>query len=218
MITRPVITLISSILSLFSSPLLMVSVSLGCQHLEDNPLRYLLITFFFLIFLPQLQMYYLCIYTSPCYRKHWQSTSVSRWITAPRQQRLLANITSLSTITEQKGENLSLIPTKTWNAALLYRYPTATFLIFSIVPASELNEGYLNSSEIAADTLVSNLKDEFSRKDCFNLNVYFTKVSTFRNLTFKIIKVPTEEIFLNELRFQVWHVYMHYSNPQTKQL
>ena len=97
MITQPAITLVPSIFSLFSLPLFIISFSLGCQNLKDNPLRYLLITFYFLTFLPQVVMFYLYIYPSSLYWKEWQSTKISQRIrTALRQHQSGKNPTSRS--------------------------------------------------------------------------------------------------------------------------
>jgi len=42
-ISRPTITLIPSIFSLFSLPLFIISFSLGCRNIENHPTRYALI-------------------------------------------------------------------------------------------------------------------------------------------------------------------------------
>ena len=94
-ITRPAITLIPSLFSLFSLPLFIISFSLGCQNLEDNPLGYLLIIFYFVTFIPQIGMFSLYIYPSSCYWKHWESTRISQWINARRQYHPFQDITSL---------------------------------------------------------------------------------------------------------------------------
>ena len=85
MITRPAITLVPSIFSLFSLPLLIVSFSLGCQNLESSPLRYLLITCYFIGFIPQILTFCLYIYPSSFYWKEWQATAISQCITPLRQ-------------------------------------------------------------------------------------------------------------------------------------
>lgn len=54
MITRPAITLIPSIFSLFSLPLFTASFSLGCRSIENSPIRYLLIVFYLISFIPQI--------------------------------------------------------------------------------------------------------------------------------------------------------------------
>ena len=53
MITRPAITIIPSIFSLLSVPLLIASFMLGCINLENSSLRHMLITFYFGSFVPQ---------------------------------------------------------------------------------------------------------------------------------------------------------------------
>jgi hypothetical protein len=107
MITRPAITLVPSIFSLFSLPLFIISFSLGCQKLDDNPLRYLLIAFYFTTFIPQILMFYLYIFPSSLYWKEWQSTIISRRFTALRQHQSSENIT------EHKTTNLSsTVPNK----------------------------------------------------------------------------------------------------------
>ena len=112
MITRPAITLVPSIFSLFSLPFLIISFLLGCQNLEENPLRYLLITFYFIPFTPQILMFYLYIYPSSLYWKEWQSTTISRWLTALRRHPSFKNITSPSMINEQKTWHLFSVPNK----------------------------------------------------------------------------------------------------------
>ena len=109
MITRPAITLIPSIFSLFSLPFLIISFLLGCQNLADNPLRYVLITFYFIPFIPQVLMFYLYIYPSSFYWKQWQSTTIGQRITALRQHTTFTNILSLSTINEHKTRDFSII-------------------------------------------------------------------------------------------------------------
>ena len=84
MITRPAITLVPSIFSLFSLPFLIISFSLGCQNLDANPLRYVLIFFYFTTFLPQMLMFVLYIYPSSFYWKEWQSVIISRRISPLR--------------------------------------------------------------------------------------------------------------------------------------
>ena len=96
MITRPAMTLVPSIFSLFSLPLFIISFSLGCQNLEDNPLRYLLINFYFLTYIPQIFMFPLYVSPSSFYSKEWRSTSLSQRITALRKHRSFKDFTSLS--------------------------------------------------------------------------------------------------------------------------
>ena len=112
MITRPAITLVPSIFSLFSLPFLIISFLLGCQNLADNPLRYLLITLYFIPFIPQVLMFYLYIYPSSFYWKQWQATPIAQRITALRQHRSFTNILTLLAINEHKTRSFSSVPKK----------------------------------------------------------------------------------------------------------
>ena len=85
MITRPAITLVPSIFSLFSLPLLIVSFSLGCQNLENSPLRYLLITCNFITYIPQILTFCLYVYPSSFYCQEWQATTIRQRLTALRR-------------------------------------------------------------------------------------------------------------------------------------
>ncbi|CAF1561449.1 unnamed protein product [Adineta ricciae] len=84
MIARPAITLVPSIFSLFSLPLFIISLSLGCQNLEYNSIRYILILFYFLTFIPQMMMFYIYIYPSSFYWKQWHSSKINQQIIALR--------------------------------------------------------------------------------------------------------------------------------------
>ena len=112
MITRPAITLIPSIFSLFSLSFLIISFSLGCQNLEDNPLRYLLIIFYFVTFFPQMLMFYLYIYPSSLYWKEWQSTTIIQQIAVLRQRRPLESDTTFSPANAQKTRDVSSVPNR----------------------------------------------------------------------------------------------------------
>ena len=101
MITRPAITLAPSVFSLFSVPLFIISFSLGCQNLKNSPIRYLLITFYFITYLPHILMFYLYIYPSSFYWKEWQSTHVNQRITALRKHHSLKHLTTLPNNNEQ---------------------------------------------------------------------------------------------------------------------
>jgi hypothetical protein len=105
MITRPAITLVPSMFSLFSLPLLIVSFSLGCQNLENSPLRYLLITCYFIGFIPQIFTFCLYIYRSSFYWKEWQATAISRRITALRQDQPLKTLSTLSNFRQQQKKD-----------------------------------------------------------------------------------------------------------------
>ena len=105
MITRPAITLIPSIFSLFSLPLLIVSFSLSCQNLENSRLRYLLIRCYFVGFIPQIFTFCLYIYPSSFYWKEWQKTAISRRITALRHDQSLKTLSTLSNFHEQKKDH-----------------------------------------------------------------------------------------------------------------
>ena len=85
MITRPAITLVPSIFSLFSLPRLIVSFSLGCQSLEASPLRYLLITCYFIGFIPQSLTFCLYIYPSSFYWREWRVTTIGKRLALLRQ-------------------------------------------------------------------------------------------------------------------------------------
>ena len=77
-ITRPAITLIPSIFSVFSLPFLIGAFILGCRNVETQPVRYLLITFYFIPFIPQMVTFLVHIYPSSFYRREWQSTMIYR--------------------------------------------------------------------------------------------------------------------------------------------
>jgi hypothetical protein len=81
-IARPTIALVPSIFSLFSLPLIIIAFSLACQHLENNPLRYLLLTFYFITFIPQVFTFLLYIFPSSFYWKEWQATAIAKRIAA----------------------------------------------------------------------------------------------------------------------------------------
>lgn len=78
MITRPAIMLIPSIFLLFSLPLLIVSFSFGCQNLENNSVRYVLIVFYFFSFIPQIITFFLYVYPSSVYSKEWRTTAIGK--------------------------------------------------------------------------------------------------------------------------------------------
>jgi hypothetical protein len=79
-ISRPTITLIPSIFSLFSLPLFIISFSFGCRNIENHPIRYALIVFNFISFIPQIITYFLYVYPSSLYFNEWRSTKISQWI------------------------------------------------------------------------------------------------------------------------------------------
>jgi hypothetical protein len=85
LITRPAITLVPSIFSLFTLPLFIIGLSLRCQNLENHPLRYLQIAFYSITFIPQMITFPLYIYPSSFFWKQWQSTTISKRISAFRQ-------------------------------------------------------------------------------------------------------------------------------------
>jgi hypothetical protein len=107
MITRPAVTLVPSVFSLFSLPLFIASFSLGCQNLENSPVRYLLIAFYFISFIPQIITFFLYVYPSSLYFNEWHLTRIGQWITALRQQHALRSTAFLSTINEETLKNLS---------------------------------------------------------------------------------------------------------------
>ncbi|UJR11963.1 hypothetical protein I4U23_016141 [Adineta vaga] len=107
MISRPAVTLVPSIFSLFSLPLFIISLSLGCQNLENDSLRHILIVFYFLTFIPQIVMFHIYIYPSSYYWKQWQSTKINQQMIAFRQNLCFKkNTKSLSMIYDQKTENI----------------------------------------------------------------------------------------------------------------
>ena len=106
LITRPAIILVPSIFSLFSLAFFIASFSLGCQSLEKNPLRYLLITFYFITFIPQTAMFFLYIYPSSFYWKEWQATTINQRITALRPHTSSEAVITISTTEEHKMKNL----------------------------------------------------------------------------------------------------------------
>ena len=110
MITRPAITLIPSLFSLFSLPFLIISFSLGCQNLHEDPLRYVLIVFYFITFVPPMLMFYLYISPSSFYWKEWELTTIRKWMTARRHRRSVKWDTSLTVTNGLKTRDLSPIP------------------------------------------------------------------------------------------------------------
>lgn len=80
-ISRPAISLIPSIFNLFSLPLFVSSFSVGCTNLETSPLRYLFITFYLILFIPQMLTFYLYIYPSSLYLSEWRLTKIGMWLT-----------------------------------------------------------------------------------------------------------------------------------------
>lgn len=87
LIARPTITLIPSLFSLFSMPLFIVALSLACQNLEQHPLRYLLLTFYFLTFIPSNITFLLYIYPSSFYWDEWRATKIGQRLVALREKR-----------------------------------------------------------------------------------------------------------------------------------
>lgn len=107
MITRPTITLIPSVFSLFSLPLFIISFSFGCQNLDSNGIRYSLIAFYFISFIPQIITFFLYVYPSSLYFTEWRSTKIGQWFAALRQQNPVQNnIVHLPT-KEEALKNLS---------------------------------------------------------------------------------------------------------------
>jgi hypothetical protein len=104
MIARPAVTLVPSIFSLFTMPHIVVLFSLGCQNLENSPLRYLLIASYFLSFIPQMMTFFLYVYPSSLYWNEWCTTSIGTWISASSQQQPLQTITATSA-QEEKSKN-----------------------------------------------------------------------------------------------------------------
>ena len=107
LIARPAVTLVPSIFSLFTLPLFIIGFSLQCQNLEKNPLRYLLIVFYFITFIPQMITFILYIYPSSFYWKEWQATTIYKWLTAFRHSPPSKDSTVFSTIREQRTRDCS---------------------------------------------------------------------------------------------------------------
>jgi hypothetical protein len=107
MISRPAITLIPSTFSLFSLPLFITSLTLGCRNIETSSLRYPLIVFYFISFIPQVITFFLYVYPSSLYFNEWRLTRIGQWIIALRQQNLIVNAIVLSTTKEEILKDLS---------------------------------------------------------------------------------------------------------------
>jgi hypothetical protein len=106
MISRPTITLIPSIFSLFSLPLFITSFSLGCRSIENSPIRYALIVFYFLSFIPQITTFFLYVYPSSLFFNEWRLTKIGQWIAVLRQHSSLNSTIVLSTIKEETPEDI----------------------------------------------------------------------------------------------------------------
>jgi hypothetical protein len=96
-ISRPTITLIPSIFSLFSLPLFIISFSLGCRNIENHPTRYALIVFNFISFIPQIITFFLYVYPSSLYFNEWRLTRMGQCITALKRQSTVQNTIIRST-------------------------------------------------------------------------------------------------------------------------
>jgi len=107
MISRPTITLLPSIFSLFSLPLFITSFLLGCRNIENSPIRYALIVFYFLSFIPQIITFFLYVYPSSLFFNEWRLTRIGQWIATLSRHSSLKNTIVLSTIKEETLENLS---------------------------------------------------------------------------------------------------------------
>ena len=101
-IARPIITVIPSLFFLSSLPFLIVAFSLGRQSVENSWIRYLLITSYFVTFIPQMTTFFLYIYSSSLYWEEWQATVISKRITAFRRRRSPKDSATVSTVAEQK--------------------------------------------------------------------------------------------------------------------
>ena len=77
LVIGPGITLIPQ---LFSLPLFISSFTLNCQNIENNWLRHLLITSYWISFTPQLISFFLYVTPSSLYSDEWRKTKVARWI------------------------------------------------------------------------------------------------------------------------------------------
>jgi hypothetical protein len=106
-ISRPTITLIPSIFSLFSLPLFIISFSLGCRNIENHPIRYALIVFNFVSFIPQIITFFLYVYPSSLYFNEWRLTRIGQWIIALRGQSTVDNSIILSTLKDELTKTVS---------------------------------------------------------------------------------------------------------------
>lgn len=102
MITRPIITVIPSIFSLFSLPLFIASFSLACRNIENSSLRYLLIIFYFISFIPQMMTFFFYIYPSTLYFNEWRLTKIGQWIMSYRQQSSSQNTNAILSIIKEE--------------------------------------------------------------------------------------------------------------------
>ena len=114
MITRPALTLIPSLFSLFSLPFLIISFSVGCQNVDEDPVRYVLIVFYFVTYVPPMLMFILYISPSSFYCKEWESTAIRQWMTALRHRPSVKRDTNLSVTNGPKTRDLSPIPKRDW--------------------------------------------------------------------------------------------------------
>ena len=81
-ITRPMIALIPSI---FSVLYFIGSFSLNCQNIHQNNMRYLMIVFYFISFIPQMITFLLYVYPSSLYFSEWRLTIFGQWTMSCRQ-------------------------------------------------------------------------------------------------------------------------------------
>ena len=75
-LTRPAIALIPSIFSLL---FFIISFTLDCQNIDQSNMRYLMIIFYFISFVPQMITFLLYIYPSSFYFNEWRLTKLGRW-------------------------------------------------------------------------------------------------------------------------------------------
>ena len=108
LITRPAITLVPSIFSLFTLPLFIIGFSLRCQNLDKHPLRYLLMTFYSITFIPQIFTFPLYVYPSSFFWKQWQTTAIGKRISAFRQHpSTIKDSTIVSMMKDHRKRDLS---------------------------------------------------------------------------------------------------------------
>ncbi|UJR07875.1 hypothetical protein I4U23_012157 [Adineta vaga] len=105
MIARPAVTLVPSMFSLFSMPIFIASFSLGCQNLENNPIRYLLIVLYFISFIPQMITFFLYVYPSSLYFNEWRLTNIGQRLSTSREQSHQQNTALIYTIKEEILDN-----------------------------------------------------------------------------------------------------------------
>lgn len=91
----PAITLVPQ---LFSLPLLVSALVLGCRTLEDSWLRHFLIVSYWISLTPQWTSFFLYIVPSSLYWSEWRKTSVGRWMSSVRHRDKSAPTTAFTVL------------------------------------------------------------------------------------------------------------------------